>query len=66
MRSVSVARPSNLLLIVIGLASIVALWLYGFALHSGHQALGALIYVIDGLATVIVIALIAWLVVRKR
>jgi hypothetical protein len=59
-------RPSNLLLIVIGLAGIVALWLYGIALHSGHQALGGLIYVIDGLATVVVIALLVWLVVRKR
>jgi hypothetical protein len=34
--------------------------------HSGHQALGGLIYVVDGMAIVIVIALLAWLVVRKR
>jgi hypothetical protein len=60
-----VIRLSNLLLIVIGFAVIVALWLFGTALHSGHQALGALIYVIDGIAIVIVIALIAWLVVRR-
>jgi hypothetical protein len=61
-----VVRLSDLLLIVIGLAGIVALWLYGIALHSGHQALGGLIYFIDGLVTVIVIALLVWLVVRKR
>jgi uncharacterized membrane protein YuzA (DUF378 family) len=61
-----VARLSDLLLIVIGLAGIVALWLYGIGVHSGHQALGGLIYVIDGLATVIVIALLVWRVVRKR
>jgi hypothetical protein len=60
-----VARPSNLLLIVIGLAVIVALWLIGTVLHSGYQALGGLIYVIDGIAIVIVIGLLVWLVVRK-
>jgi hypothetical protein len=60
-----VARPSNLLLIVIGLAVIVALLLLGAAFHSGYQALGGLIYVIDGIAIVIVIALLVWLVVRK-
>jgi hypothetical protein len=62
----SLARPSNLLLIVIGLAVIVALGLFGAVFHSGHQALGGLIYVIDGIAIVIVIALLVWLIVRKR
>jgi hypothetical protein len=60
-----VARPSNLLLIVIGLAVIVALGLFGIALHSGHQALGGLIYVIDGIAIVIVLVLLLWLLLRK-
>jgi hypothetical protein len=64
-RSVSVARASNLLLIVIGLAVIVALLLFGTVLHSGYQDLGGLIYVIDGIAIAIVIALLVWLVVRK-
>jgi hypothetical protein len=60
-----VARLSNLLLTVIGLAVLVALLLLGFVFHSGYQALGGLIYVIDGIAIVIVIALLVWLVVRK-
>jgi hypothetical protein len=64
-RSVSVARLNNLLLIVIGLAVIVALLVLGTVFHSGYQALGSLIYVIDGIAIVIVIALLVWLVVRK-
>jgi hypothetical protein len=64
-----VARLSNLLLIVIGLAVIglaviVALLLLGVVFHSGYRALGGLIYVIDGIAIVIVIAFLLWLVVR--
>jgi hypothetical protein len=58
------ARLSNLLLIVIGLAVIVALLLLGFVFRSGYEALGGLIYVIDGIAIVIVIAFLFWLVVR--
>jgi hypothetical protein len=52
------------LLIVIGLAVIVALLLLGVVFHSGYQALGGLIYVIDGIAIVIVIAFLLWLVAR--
>jgi hypothetical protein len=52
-------------LIVIGLAVIVALLVLGTVFHSGYQALGSLIYVIDGIAIVIVIAVLVWLVVRK-
>jgi hypothetical protein len=59
-----VARLSNLLLIVIGLAVIVALLLLGVVFHSGYQDLGGLIYVIDGIAIVIVIAFVLWLVAR--
>ena len=59
------ARLSNPLLIVTGLAVIVALLLLGAAIHSGYQALGGLIHVLDGIAIVIVIALLVWLVVRK-
>jgi hypothetical protein len=59
-----VARLSNLLLIVIGLAVIVALLLLGVVFHSGYQDLGGPIYVIDGIAIVIVIAFVLWLVAR--
>jgi hypothetical protein len=59
-----VGRLSNPLLIVIGLAVIVALLLLGVVFHSGHQALGGLIYVVDGIAIAIVIAFLLWLVAR--